>query len=156
MKRFPLLLSLLILSLGTLFSAQVLVLGNATKDEVLILKEWRQNYDAYRVDATALSTLKSLPAGVEAEVYFGSWCGDSKLNVPKLVKIFETVDKVAVKYIGVNRRNDEKSSLFKTKQLERIPTVVLLYQGKEVGRIVENPKETLEKDLVSILTPILR
>ena len=72
------------------------------------------------------------------------------------MKIFETVDKVAVKYIGVNRRNDEKSSLFKTKKLERIPTVVLLYQGKEVGRIVENPKETLEKDLVSILTPILR
>lgn len=59
----------------------------------------------------------------------GTWCGDSKREVPKLYKILE-------------------ASL----NIHRVPTVIFYKDGKEVNRIVEHPIKTFEEDIQNIIT----
>ena len=39
-------------------------------------------------------------------------------------------------------------------EIELVPTFILDYNGEEIGRIIESPEESLEKDLLRIISTI--
>ena len=55
-----------------------------------------------------------------------------------------------INLIGVDR---EKQSSVDLSQLniEYVPTFIVFYKGKELGRIIENPRISLEADLLQLL-----
>ncbi len=117
---------------------------------------WEKNYMDYRVDEGFLDTLKSKVDGnLKIAVYLGTWCGDSRNNVPVFIKIMEELGKdhnIQVDYYNVQRKpNPSVKYFFEDLKVERVPTFIFFRDGKEIGRIVENPKNSLIEDFLEII-----
>lgn len=121
-------------------------------------KEWYENgYSEYQVADEIRSELSQLNKGVKIEIYFGTWCADSRREVPRFLKIMDEigVNKSGITLIGVDHADSVyKQSPSKTERelsIYRVPTFRILKSNQEIGRIVEYPIESLESDLLSIL-----
>jgi len=88
----------------------------------------------------------------------GTWCGDSKKEVPKLYKVLEACNfpEEQLTVIAVNRSADmyKQSPKHEEKGLNihRVPTIIFYKDGKEINRIVEHPVKSFEKDIQNIVT----
>jgi thiol-disulfide isomerase/thioredoxin len=132
------------------------IIGFFQKEDLLKepYKDWYDfAYDDYMADETVTSELKRHLKKVEIKVFMGTWCGDSQEQVPVF---FNILDAVNFKYknmelIGVNRSKKTPDRLEKGLNIIRVPTFIFYKKGKELGRIVEFPQETLEADMLKIL-----
>lgn len=92
---------------------------------------------------------------VEILCILGTWCSDSKREVPRMIRLMQTVnippDKL--KLIGVDRQKIAPGGEQRVYNIERVPTFIFLRGGKEIGRIVEAPLASLEKDMLGIIDP---
>lgn len=118
---------------------------------------YQKSYGSYNVDTSKLSMLKTALKGYKLKLFLGTWCGDSKREVPKIIKILERADFAIanLEIIALDRRpgNYKKGPNGEEKgwNITRVPTLLFLNDGKEVNRIVERPIESFEKDMLSIL-----
>ncbi len=140
----------IILILSQIVFSTIIIVGDTNPEEILILKEWKSIYSTYFPDLKTIEKTKPLAKNISSIVIFGSWCRDSKNNVPKIIKIFEQLN-IKAKYIAVLRSGEQKLGVYKKFDVKRIPTIIFYKNGKELGRIVENPEKTLEKDIYKIL-----
>ncbi len=130
------------------------LLGGLTEKQVLqALPSWKQAYDAYRPDSAAVAVIKSVKKPVEILVFLGTWCPDSKREVPRLMKALDQAGnpKIRVKYYGVPhgfRENDDTAAQYRIKA---VPTFIVRVGAKEIGRIVERAELGIEQDLAQIL-----
>ena len=93
---------------------------------------------------------------VKVVIFFGTWCHDSKREIPKALKIFND--------IGINDKNieliavglDKKEHLGRASKLNLVytPTLIFFRGSKEIGRIIEKPVISLEKDIELIISSI--
>ena len=83
----------------------------------------------------------------------GTWCSDSRREVPRFYKIMDSTgyDSNKINLIMVGRQLKDITGAVAKYNVELVPTIIFYENGAEKGRIVEAPKETLEKDIVSIL-----
>jgi thiol-disulfide isomerase/thioredoxin len=157
--HLALLLALLTLSPVPVLSEEHLILGKASRDAILaIAPEWRREFDAYEPAAADLEAMAELPRGSRLNVYFGSWCGDSRTGVPHLLKILDraAARRLKVNFYGVDRSKMEPAKVLVGVDLKRVPTFVLSNKGREIGRIVETPQTTLEHDLALLVRQAAR
>jgi thiol-disulfide isomerase/thioredoxin len=113
---------------------------------------FKKGYDNYV--PLQLSTLKY--DDINVVVFFGTWCHDSKRELPKALKIFNK--------IGINDENieliavglDKKEPLGRAAKLNLMytPTLIFFRGSKEIGRIIEKPLISLEKDIELIISSI--
>jgi hypothetical protein len=84
----------------------------------------------------------------------GSWCPDTERQLPRIMKILRLalVPPGDIHLYGVDRRKREPSGTAKRWHISRIPTVIIFSHGKEMGRIVENPKVSWEDDILNVLS----
>jgi thiol-disulfide isomerase/thioredoxin len=84
----------------------------------------------------------------------GTWCGDSRRETPRFYKVLEQTDFDLNNFelITVNKDKKTPDNLQEGLNIIRVPTFIFYKQGKEVGRYVEFPRETLEKDILKIVT----
>ena len=120
-------------------------------------KQWFDaNYQDYQPEESTLPELKSTLDKYSVLVFLGTWCGDSRREVPRFLKTLDLAEfpEERVKIIALDRRepNIKKSPTGEEwgLQIKRVPTFIFLKDGKEVNRIVESPIETLEKDILKI------
>ena len=83
----------------------------------------------------------------------GTWCSDSRREVPRFYKILDSLNfpSAKVKLIMVDRKKEAAGIDISPFNIELVPTMIFYNDGLEDGRIIETPKETLEKDLEEIL-----
>ena len=120
--------------------------------------DWFQSgYEAYQPDQQAVNQLKSEIGNYQIEVYMGTWCGDSKREVPRLINLFgeieapkENVRMVAIRGDNPYYKQGPKGETM-GKNIHRVPTISISKNGQEIGRIVEEPMESLEADLLNII-----
>jgi thiol-disulfide isomerase/thioredoxin len=114
---------------------------------------FRARYDTVSVDTNLAGMIHQLARGTEVLVFYGSWCGDSRREVPHFLRIAEVagIDRRQIVFISVDRSKSDRNGEAAKYNLQRVPTFVLLKGGREIGRIVEAPQTTLEGDLVRIL-----
>lgn len=88
-------------------------------------------------------------------IFSGSWCGDSKTEVPKMFKLFETaiIPADSISLYGLDREKQESSGTALKYQIQRVPTLIILINNKEAGRIIEFPRPnyTWEDEILEIL-----
>ena len=114
---------------------------------------WMSEYDLYKVDSTLLDTIKDGLQDVNIKLVMGSWCSDSRREVPRFFKILDSVnypsDKVEIICVDEDKHaeGNETAGL----KIEYVPTIIFYKDGNELGRIVESPEDTLEKDMIKIL-----
>ena len=108
-------------------------------------------YDNYEVtDRINLSDLED----ISVVIMFGTWCHDSKREVPRMLRILDSagVGTEQLSLIGVDINKTEPKGREKLYNLRNTPTLILLRNGKEVGRIIERPNVSLEADLIGLMT----
>jgi len=115
-------------------------------------EEWyASGLQGYDVDLQLISAIDN-PNGYTYEVFLGTWCADSRREVPKIAKIFQTLDIAPenVQYVCVDRDKISPGNEHVGKDIRYVPTVIVSKNNEEIGRIVETPIGTIESDLLEI------
>lgn len=112
------------------------------------------NYEAYEVDQDIVKQLKPLLNNISIKVFMGTWCGDSKEQTPPFYKILEAAGyhEKDLTLITVSRAKTTPEKYEEGLDIIKVPTFIFYKGGKELNRIVEYPLESLEKDMLAILS----
>ncbi len=110
-------------------------------------------YSHYGVDSTTLDIIKSQVEDFTVSIIMATWCDDSKVQVPRFLKILDYLQlpEKNISIFCVNRLKTSKYMETESYKIEKVPTFIIYKNTFEVGRIIESPKTTLEKDLLQIL-----
>ena len=84
----------------------------------------------------------------------GTWCDDSHYLIPKLEKVLQEIDfpKSQIILYGVDRKKNVKTGENKKYVITNVPTIIVLKDGVEKGRITESTKISIEVDLTGIVS----
>ncbi len=115
---------------------------------------FQSQYETYKPSDKYIEKLKEKINYVDITVVFGSWCSDSQLQVGRFIKVIDQAgyDDKNLKIIAVDRDKNAYTTNITSLKIERVPTFIVSQHGKELGRIVETPKKSLEKDLEKIVS----
>ena len=105
-------------------------------------------------DKNAVEGLKKNKDSIQLLVFMGTWCEDSQDIVPKFFKMTDVAgfpqDRITL--IGVDRKKTTLSHLTEAMGIINVPTIMVMKNGKEVGRVVEYGKYGMfDKELGEIL-----
>jgi thiol-disulfide isomerase/thioredoxin len=133
------------------------LVGIANKDYFTddAFKEWfNSRYSEYTTDKEIITKLKEALKGFTIKGFMGTWCGDSRRETPRFFKLLDETgfDQTYFELITVDRTKTTPDNLQEGFNIIRVPTFIFSKNGKEVGRYVEYPRETLEKDILKIVT----
>jgi len=114
---------------------------------------FQSQYELYDPTNKYIEKMKGTINNVDITIVFGSWCSDSKIQLGRFYKVLDEAgfNDIHLKTIGVNRDKNALSVNISDLNIERIPTFIVFQNGVELGRIVETPKKSLEKDLAKIV-----
>lgn len=128
-----------------------------TREGFKLVPEMKERYDieypGYQADGNTLTALKPLLKDKKITIVMGTWCGDSQFQTPHFYKILDQADvsEKDVTLICVDHSKQAEKGLIDNLNIQRVPTFIVYENGKELGRIIEFPQDTLEKDLLGIL-----
>jgi thiol-disulfide isomerase/thioredoxin len=117
------------------------------------LHQFIVRYDTVALDRNLVDLICRMKEGVDALIFFGTWCGDSRREVPHFLKIADTCGWTSdhIKLYGLDRTKKSPDGLAEKYQIEKVPTLIFLKEGNEIGRMTEKPNGTLEADLLALL-----
>ncbi len=134
-----------------------ILINTCTREGITAFPEFKEMYDplykAYIPDAATMIELKKLIKNEKIKIVFGTWCGDSKVNVPNFFKVLDDLHfkQKNVEIIAVDGNKKAENGILDGLEILRVPTFIVYdKKGKELGRIIEGPKTTLEGDLLAI------
>jgi len=83
----------------------------------------------------------------------GTWCSDSRREVPNFYKILDKLNYPdnKITLINVDRKKNGIEIDVSKLNIELVPTFIVYRNNTEIGRIIETPNESLERDLLKIL-----
>ncbi len=115
---------------------------------------FKPEFEAYKIDAGILSNLKKKNlSGLKMILVLGTWCHDSHQQVPRLIKLLEAI-KFPMSNLEIFAMDTNKQAPgidVKAIDVKLVPTLIVYKGKKELGRIIETPKVSLEADLLEIL-----
>lgn len=116
---------------------------------------WYQpEFDAYKVEKEESKLLKKKLKGVQMVLVMGFWCEDSQREIPRFMKLMSEIKYKKLRLLAVDESKEIPGMTeYASYEITHVPTLILYKNGKELGRIIERPAQTLEKDLLDILTP---
>jgi len=120
----------------------------------VFVEDWKAEQIEYSPDKTTIKELKKLfkeNKEFTVKVFFASWCHDSQLQLPPFVKIAKQVRIKNIEYIALNRKKALPNQDISAFDIKRVPTFIVFKDGKEMGRIIETPQLSIEKDLLRII-----
>ncbi len=117
----------------------------------------QQDYPSFYAVPVAEDSVESVSAAMakhsdlSVKVFFGTWCSDSQRDVPIFLALVKHVTPLTLELIALDRtkKDDEKQTEFFN--VQRIPSIIVLQHGKEIGRITESPTVSVAADLADIL-----
>ncbi len=114
---------------------------------------FNSEYEIYKPDKPVLDSIKQKLENIEITMVIGTWCSDSRREMPRLFKILDSLNfpQDKIKMIAVDRDKKDLSGEAEKLSIELVPTFIFYRDGKGLGRITEAPVETLEKDMNRIL-----
>jgi hypothetical protein len=114
---------------------------------------YNAGYSAYTPDMEILSRISSDLGDVSITLVMGTWCGDSKEQVPHFYKILDKLNFDYSKFtlICVDRDKKAQGLDLSALKIEKVPTFIFYRNNIEAGRIIETPEASLEKDLLRII-----
>ena len=159
MKRFFILTAVLYTAISTNLNAQTPY--TSSKDEKhpevtvlngIISKYALQNYDSFMwylsnqgIYDPAPEIIKAMELAkdkVQFVIFGGTWCEDTQFIIPRFFKLQEISgfpDK-GISFFGVNRTKETLGNITAAFKITNVPTIIVMKDGKEVGRIVEYGK----------------
>jgi len=117
--------------------------------------DWfKAEYNSYEPDSNILEVLDpEILSTWSVTIVMGTWCSDSRRELPRFYKIWETLGLMFEKMdiIGVDTRKHAPDGMTDILGIEKVPTFIFNRDDTELGRIVESPEESLEIELFRML-----
>lgn len=109
---------------------------------------------SYVPNKETLFSLRNINHDYTITIFMGTWCDDSKQQVPRFYKILNDFDfdLSKVKLITVDKSKTTPEKHEEGLNITNVPTFIFYKDKKELNRIVESPVESLEKDMFKIIT----
>lgn len=136
---------------------QNMIVGKLTKEN---LQEgpyagwFNKGYDSYQPTAEEVEVIKENIGEYEIVGFMGTWCPDSRREVPEFFKLLDEAgyDLSKLTMIGVDRSKTTPDHLEEGYDMSRVPTFIFLKNGEEVNRYVEYSQESLAEDVAAIVS----
>lgn len=127
--------------------------GPVTEAQIREYKIFDTYAKRYEPDQSIINELNMVQDSILIDVFMGTWCHDSKREIPALFKIMESINntKITAKYTGIEYRRRGPKDIIKANNIKRTPTLVIYKNGSEIGRIIEEVDESVEADLLKII-----
>ena len=118
---------------------------------------FHENQKGYKPYADAVTSIRKNKDNVQLIAFSGTWCGDSKFIIPKFFSLLDSAafsqDRLTL--IAVDRKKTTTSHLAEAFNIISIPTLIVMKEGKEIGRVVEYGKNGMfDKELGEIIKSI--
>jgi thiol-disulfide isomerase/thioredoxin len=137
-----------------------MLLGKINKEALSenTYSEWfLTNFETYQPNKEKVEEIKKLLPQYTITAFFGTWCGDSKKELPIFYKVLEEAEFSLERLTVIGVSNDSES--YKQSpggeeeglNIHRVPTFIFYKDGKEINRIVEHPVSTFEEDILQII-----
>jgi len=142
-----------------------LMIGRQSRDAFKheAYSNWFQDeYSAYTPNKAITSKLKRSIKKYKIVIFYGSWCEDSRRELPRFLKIMDELKmpKNQIEIYAVDRRKESFFGEEQGKNITKVPTFIFYKKNKissnkrdvEINRIIENPMgESLEEDILKIV-----
>ena len=120
--------------------------GILTKNDVAenaAFKNWYPaNQASYKADTSVINALANAKDKVQYVVFGGTWCEDTQFILPKFFKLQEQagITENNISFYGVDRSKKTIGNITAAFKITNVPTIIVMKDGKEVGRVVEYGK----------------
>src|SRR5215207_1656215 len=109
----------------------------------------------YVPEPNALQAFRASRDSINIIAFGGTWCGDTKNILPKFYALTDAAglspDRITL--LGVDRNKKTIQHLTEAFNVTRVPTFIIMKNGKELGRVVEYGKYGMfDKELGEILS----
>jgi hypothetical protein len=106
----------------------------------------------YNPDQNITEQLKKVLPSCQLYIFMGTWCEDTHNLLPKLYKtMLLSRSYTNYKMYGVDRNKKSNNKEEEAYKIINVPTIIVMKDGVELGRIVETTKSTIESDLLKII-----
>lgn len=114
--------------------------------------QFEQAYQRFEPEQLHLDLMKQLQ-GKSILVLFATWCHDSEREVPRLLKLVSQskVNLAGLSLLAVDVNKTEPSGRAVKSALRYTPTIILYDGDQELGRVVEQPQQSLAEDLAAFI-----
>jgi thiol-disulfide isomerase/thioredoxin len=116
---------------------------------------WMKNdISWYKPNAECVTNLSAVKDTIQLMVFVGTWCEDSQIVFPQLLKMLDQVgfNMKRLTVIGIDRQKTTLGSLTQALGVTKAPTIMVLKAGKEIGRVEEFGKYGIyDKELAEVL-----
>jgi thiol-disulfide isomerase/thioredoxin len=148
---------LLVITPTSLFAQDEILTGEISKSDLMqeSYSSWyAQSENSYQVDMETVADIETLLKDIDVTIVMGTWCHDSKREIPRLYKILEAAgsDLNRVRMIAVDRTKTAPGTDVDQLSITNTPTIIFTKHGAEMNRIVETPVSSLELDMKNILS----
>ena len=118
--------------------------------------EYLSYYADYVIDREKLRAIgeELNSKSIKIIAIIGTWCGDTKEQMPVLQKILDNLPEESrwtIEYVGVDRDKTVDGLDIASLGVNFIPAFIFYENDQEIGRIIETPSSTMENDIIRIL-----
>ena len=133
-----------------------ILLGKVDREQLFEAQtDWMNEYINYAPSSALIDSLKRLAGDVKVEIFLGSWCSDSRRDVPRFYKILDQCGENAFPDISIwavdRHKKIPDNNITDEREVWFVATFIFYRENKELGRIVERPAKSLEADMLKIL-----
>ena len=139
-------------------SGKPMLIGLVTRDafkDTSFSGWFYSEYNDYQPDTASARMFAEKVKNFSVTIVMGTWCSDSRREVPRFLRILDALNfnsSSGLKIICVNTDKKGKGNEADNLNIDLVPTFIISQNGKEIGRIIESPESTLEKDLLGMIS----
>ena len=114
---------------------------------------FNKEYAAYAINKEAIQVIKNDSKNLSIKLFMGTWCGDSRREVPRIYQILDAADfdESRLTLINVDREKKSPDGEEIGLNIHHVPTLILYKNSSEIGRVIESPIQSLEEDMAAII-----
>lgn len=137
-------------------SGNPMLIGYCTQEAFSLdsFSDWfTTEYNEYEVDTETVDLISSKMDDVKITIVLATWCSDTRRELPRFLKILDALkmDYANVTMIAVDREKEAEGTNVSELEVNAVPTFIFYKNENELGRIIEFPMDTLEKDMLEFL-----
>ena len=105
--------------------------------------KWYSSNQGYYTPAIEIvNAMEAAKDKVQFIIFGGTWCEDTQFVLPKFFKLQEQsgFPDNSISFFGVNRAKQTLGNVAAAFKIVNVPTIIVMKDGKEVGRVVEYGK----------------
>ena len=119
---------------------------------------WYQtNLKYFKLDSASVKSIRAKKDNIHLVLFCGTWCHDSQQILPKYLTTLQAAqfpdDHLTI--IGTDRDKKTVADLQRVFNITNVPTIIIMQDGKEAGRITEYGKTALvDKELGAMVAAL--